>query len=664
MPDFKLVSEYKPTGDQPKAIAGLIDGLDSGYPKQIMLGVTGSGKTFTMANIIAEANRPALVIAHNNTLAAQLYSEFKEFFPENAVGYFVSYYDYYQPEAYVASTDTYIEKDAQINEEIEKMRHSATASLLERRDVIIVASVSCIYGLGSPEEYREQTLSLRVGLEYDRDEILRKLVDIQYERNDINFHRGTFRVRGDVIEILPANASERAIRVEMFGDEVDRIAEIDVVTGHVLGLRNHVSIYPNTHYATDPEYMETAIAAIEEEMEQQVVRFKVENKLIEAQRIEQRTRCDMEMLREVGFCTGVENYSRPLSGREAGSTPNTLLDFFPEDFITFIDESHVSVSQIGGMYAGDRSRKENLVNFGFRLPSALDNRPLRFDEFEQKTGQTIYVSATPGVYEREHSQQIVEQIIRPTGLVDPEVEVRPVQNQIDDLLDEIRVRAEKDQRVLVTTLTKKMAEDLTDYLKSVGVRVRYLHSEVKTIERMEILRDLRQGEFDVLVGINLLREGLDLPEVSLVAILDADKEGFLRSETSMIQTIGRAARNAEGKVIMYGDTITGSMRKAIDETERRRELQITYNREYGITPKTIQKNIRAVIEATMVAEEETTDYVAVKPKLTAKEREKRIRMLEKEMKAAAKALEFEKAAALRDELRQLQVEADVTEESV
>ncbi len=655
MPDFKLVSEYTPTGDQPKAIAGLIEGLDSGYPKQIMLGVTGSGKTFTMANIIAEANRPALVIAHNKTLAAQLYSEFKEFFPENAVEYFVSYYDYYQPEAYVASTDTYIEKDAQINEEIEKMRHSATASLLERRDVIIVASVSCIYGLGSPEEYREQTLSLRVGLNYDRDEILRKLVEIQYERNDVNFHRGTFRVRGDIIEILPANASERAIRVEMFGDEVDRIAEIDVVTGHVLGLRNHVSIYPNTHYATDPEYMDTAIAAIEEEMEQQVAYFKSQNKLIEAQRIEQRTRYDMEMLREVGFCTGVENYSRPLAGREPGSTPNTLLDFFPEDFITFIDESHVSVSQIGGMYAGDRSRKENLVNFGFRLPSALDNRPLRFDEFEQKTGQTIYVSATPGPYEREHSQQIVEQIIRPTGLVDPEVEVRPVQNQIDDLLEEIRIRAEKDQRVLVTTLTKKMAEDLTDYLKSVGVRVRYLHSEVKTIERMEILRDLRQGEFDVLVGINLLREGLDLPEVSLVAILDADKEGFLRSETSMIQTIGRAARNAEGKVIMYGDTITGSMRKAIDETERRRELQMRYNKEHGITPKTVQKNIRAVIEATMVAEE-TEDYIVVKPKLSAKEREKRIRILEKEMKAAAKALEFEKAAALRDEIRQLREE--------
>ena len=553
----------------------------------------------------------------------------------------------------MAATDTYIEKDAQINEEIEKMRHSATASLLERRDVIIVASVSCIYGLGSPEEYREQTLSLRVGLEYDRDEILRKLVDIQYERNDVNFHRGTFRVRGDSIEILPASASERAIRVEMFGDEVDRIAEIDIVTGQVLGLRNHVSIYPNTHYATDPEYMETAIAAIEEELEQQVAYFKAENKLIEAQRIEQRTRYDIEMLREVGFCTGVENYSRPLAGREPGSTPNTLLDFFPEDVITFIDESHVSVSQIGGMYAGDRSRKENLVDFGFRLPSALDNRPLRFDEFEQKTGQTIYVSATPGPYEREHSQRIVEQIIRPTGLVDPEVEVRPVQNQIDDLLNEIQIRTEKDQRVLVTTLTKKMAEDLTDYLKSVGVRVRYLHSEVKTIERMEILRDLRQGEFDVLVGINLLREGLDLPEVSLVAILDADKEGFLRSETSLIQTIGRAARNAEGKVIMYGDTITGSMRRALDETERRRELQMRYNKEHGITPKTVQKNIRAVIEATMEVEQ-TEDFVAVKPELSAKEREKRIRILEKEMKAAAKALEFEKAAALRDEIRQLQ----------
>ena len=655
MPDFKLVSEYKATGDQPKAIAQLVEGLDLGYPKQIMLGVTGSGKTFTMANVIAEANRPALVIAHNKTLAAQLYSEFKEFFPENAVEYFVSYYDYYQPEAYVASTDTYIEKDAQINEEIEKMRHSATAALLERRDVIIVASVSCIYGLGSPEEYREQTLSLRVGAMYERDAILRKLVDIQYERNDINFHRGTFRVRGDSIEILPANASERAIRIEMFGDEVDRIAEIDVVTGHVLGLRNHVSIYPNTHYATDPEYLDTAIAAIEEELEQQVDYFKSKNKLLEAQRIEQRTRYDMEMLREVGFCTGVENYSRPLSGRAPGSTPNTLLDFFPDDFVTFIDESHVTVSQVGGMYAGDRSRKENLVEFGFRLPSALDNRPLRFDEFEEKTGQTIYVSATPGNYEREHSQQIVEQIIRPTGLLDPEVEVRPVQNQIDDLLEEIRIRVEKNQRVLVTTLTKRMAEDLTDYMKSVGVRVRYLHSEVKTIERMEILRDLRQGEFDVLVGINLLREGLDLPEVSLVAILDADKEGFLRSETSLIQTIGRAARNAEGKVIMYGDVITGSMGKAIEETERRRALQMQYNTEHGIIPKTVEKNIRAVIEATMVAEE-TADYTVARPVLSAKEREKRIRQLEKEMKAAAKQLEFEKAAMLRDEIQKLREE--------
>ncbi len=654
MPDFKLVSEYKPTGDQPKAISELVDGLDSGYPKQIMLGVTGSGKTFTMANIIAEANRPALVIAHNKTLAAQLYSEFKEFFPENAVEYFVSYYDYYQPEAYVASTDTYIEKDAQINEEIEKMRHSATSALLERRDVIIVASVSCIYGLGSPEEYREQTLSLRVGNNYDRDDILRKLIEIQYERNDVNFRRGTFRVRGDSIEILPANSSERAIRIELFGDEVDRISEIDALTGHVLGIRNHVSIYPNTHYATDPEYMDTAIAAIEEELEQQVAYFKSQNKLIEAQRIEQRTRYDMEMLREVGFCTGVENYSRPLSGRAPGSTPNTLLDFFPEDFITFIDESHVSVSQIGGMYAGDRSRKENLVNFGFRLPSALDNRPLRFDEFEQKTGQTIYVSATPNVYEREHSQQIVEQLIRPTGLVDPEVEVRPVTNQIDDLLEEIRIRVEKDQRVLVTTLTKKMAEDLTDYLHSVGVRVRYLHSEVKTIERMEILRDLRKGEFDVLVGINLLREGLDLPEVSLVAILDADKEGFLRSETSLIQTIGRAARNAEGKVIMYGDIITGSMRRAIDETERRRAVQLAYNEVHNITPQTVRKDIRAVIEATQAVEEQKADFVAVEQQLSPKEIEKRIRMLEKEMRAAAKALEFEKAAILRDELKRLQ----------
>ena len=651
MPDFKLVSEYKPTGDQPEAIAELVDGLDSGVPKQIMLGVTGSGKTFTMANIIAEANRPALIIAHNKTLAAQLYSEFKEFFPENAVEYFVSYYDYYQPEAYVASTDTYIEKDAQINEEIEKMRHSATASLLERRDVIVVASVSCIYGLGSPEEYREQTVSLRVGLEYDRDEILRKLVDIQYERNDVNFHRGTFRVRGDSIEVWAAGASEDAIRIEMFGDEIDRIAEIDVITGKVLAWRKHVSIYPNTHYVTDPEYMDTAIEAIEAELEEQIAYFKEKGKPLEAERIEQRTRYDIEMLQEVGFCSGVENYSRPLSGRAPGETPNSLLDFFPEDFLTFIDESHVTVSQIGGMYAGDRSRKENLVNFGFRLPSALDNRPLRFEEFEEKTGQTIYVTATPGKYEKEHAQRIVEQIIRPTGLVDPEVEVRPVKNQIDDLLEEIRLRVEKDQRVLVTTLTKKMSEDLTDYMKSVGIRVRYLHSEVKTIERMEILRDLRKGEFDVLVGINLLREGLDLPEVSLVAILDADKEGFLRSETSMIQTIGRAARNAEGKVIMYGDVITGSMRKAIDETERRRAIQIAYNKEHGIIPQTIRKEIRDVIEAG-IAPDEGKGEENLKS-LSPKEREMRIRQMEKEMKIAAKALEFELAAHLRDEIKKL-----------
>lgn len=655
MPDFKLVAEYQPTGDQPQAIEKLVEGLDQGYPKQILLGVTGSGKTFTMANIIAEANRPALVIAHNKTLAAQLYSEFKEFFPDNAVEYFVSYYDYYQPEAYVASHDTYIEKTAQVNEEIEKLRHSATAALMERRDVVIIASVSCIYGLGSPEFYRNQTLSLRVGNEYDRDEILRKLVDIQYERNDVNFHRGTFRVRGDCIEVLPAGFSERAIRIEMFGDEVDKISEIDVLTGEVLGLRNHVSIYPNTHYVADPDYLETAIQEIEKEMEQQAAYFKSQNKLLEAQRIEQRTRYDMEMLREVGFCSGVENYSQPLSGRAPGSVPDTLLDFFPEDMLVFIDESHVTVSQIGGMYAGDRSRKENLVNFGFRLPSALDNRPLRFDEFEAKTGQTIYVSATPGKYELEHSRQIVEQIIRPTGLVDPSIEVRPVQGQIDDLLEEIRLRVEKEQRVLVTTLTKKMSEDLTDYFHSVGVRVRYLHSEIKTIERMEILRDLRLGVFDVLVGINLLREGLDLPEVSLVAILDADKEGFLRSETSLIQTVGRAARNAEGKVIMYGDVITGSMRKAIDETERRRVLQIAYNTAHGITPQTIVKNVRSVIEATMVAEQ-IADYQAEKPILDRKQREKLIKQLEKTMKEAAKHLEFEQAAQLRDEIIKLKQE--------
>lgn len=653
MPDFELVSEYKPTGDQPKAIEELVEGLDLGYPKQIMLGVTGSGKTFTMANIIAEANRPALIIAHNKTLAAQLHSEFKAFFPNNAVEYFVSYYDYYQPEAYVASSDTYIEKDSQINEEIEKLRHSATASLLERRDVIIVASVSCIYGLGSPDYYREQTLSLRVGQEYERNAILRKLIDIQYERNDINFKRGTFRVRGDVIEILPASYSEKVIRIEMFGDELERICEVDLITGEIMATRQHVSIYPNTHYVTDPDYMETAIANIEAELELRLAEFKAQGKLLEAQRIEQRTRYDIEMLREVGFCSGVENYSQPLSGRAPGSTPDTLLDFFPKDFITFIDESHVSVPQIGGMYAGDRSRKQNLVDFGFRLPSALDNRPLRFDEFEQKIGQTIYVSATPGEYEKSHSRQVVEQIIRPTGLVDPEIDIRPVTGQIDDLLGEIRLRVERDERVLVTTLTKKMAEDLTDYFKGVGVRVRYLHSEIKTIERMEILRDLRLGEFDVLVGINLLREGLDLPEVSLVAILDADKEGFLRSDRSLIQTIGRAARNANGRVIMYADVITGSMRRALDETERRRAIQVAYNEEHHITPTTINKSVRDVIEATVMVAEEPTKYAVNVEEMDEKQRNTYIKQLEKAMKEAAQALEFERAAQIRDELQRI-----------
>ena len=655
MGEFKLVADYKPTGDQPQAIAKLVDGLDRGIPMQTMLGVTGSGKTFTMANIIAESNRPALVIAHNKTLAAQLYSEFKAFFPENAVEYFVSYYDYYQPEAYVASTDTYIEKDSQINDEIEKMRHSATASLLERRDVIVVASVSCIYGLGSPDFYKNQILSLRVGQSYDRQFILHRLVDIQYERNDLDFRRGTFRVRGDTIEVFLPSWGDKAIRIELFGDEVDRITEIEVLTGKIIGERTHVSIYPNTHYVTDPDYMETALANIEAELKERVAYVESEHKFLEAQRIKQRTEYDLEMLREVGICSGVENYSAPLSGRAEGSTPDTLLDFFPDDFICFIDESHVSVSQIGGMYAGDRSRKENLVNFGFRLPSALDNRPLRFDEFEQKIHQTIFVSATPGKYELEHSKQIVEQLIRPTGLLDPEIDIRPVKGQVDDLLEEIRQRVEKDERVLVTTLTKKMAEDLTDYYKSLGVRVRYLHSEVKTIERMEILRDLRIGEFDVLVGINLLREGLDLPEVSLVAILDADKEGFLRSERSLIQTIGRAARNSEGKVILYGDIITDSMKKAIDETARRRRIQMAYNEEHHITPQTIRKDIREVIEATKAVEEK--QIYRERPDFTnEKSKERYIKQLEKEMQKAAKDLEFEKAALLRDSIMELRGE--------
>ncbi len=647
---FKLVSEYKPKGDQPKAIEQLVDGIYSGLPFQTLLGVTGSGKTFTMANVIAEVNRPTLVIAHNKTLAAQLCSEFKEFFPENAVEYFVSYYDYYQPEAYIPHTDTYIEKDAQINEEIEKLRHSATAALLERRDVIIVASVSCIYGLGSPEDYKNQTLSLRVGQVYDRDAILRKLVNIQYERNDVNFTRGTFRVRGDVIEILPASLTEKAIRVELFGDEVDRILEIDTLTGEILGQRKHVSIFPATHYITAPDYLETAIRNIEKELEERLEEFRSQGKLLEAQRLEQRTRYDLEMIREVGFCTGIENYSRHLTGRKPGEPPYTLLDYFPEDYLVIIDESHVTVPQIGGMYEGDKSRKTSLVEHGFRLPSALDNRPLRFEEFEEKLNQVVFVSATPGPYELEHSRKIVEQIIRPTGLVDPEVEVRPVKGQIDDLLDEIRTRVERNERVLITTLTKKMAEDLTDYFREAGLKVRYLHSEIKTIERMEILRDLRLGVFDVLVGINLLREGLDLPEVSLVAILDADKEGFLRSDRSLIQTMGRAARNVNGKVIMYADTITGSMRRAIDETNRRRKLQIEYNRKHNITPQTVQKSVRDVIEATMVAEKGPEYKLSQKKveEMPKSEIKRLVQELEKEMHDAAKALEFERAAVLRD----------------
>ncbi|MDU5952411.1 MAG: excinuclease ABC subunit UvrB [Clostridiales bacterium] len=654
MPDFQLVSDFKPTGDQPKAIEQLLEGLNLGYPKQTLLGVTGSGKTFTMANLIARANRPALIFEPNKTLAAQLYSEFKAFFPHNAVEYFVSYYDYYQPEAYVARTDTFIEKDAQINEEIEKLRHSATASLLERRDVIIVASVSCIYGLGSPDFYKDRVLNLRVGQEVDRDDILRRLVEIQFERNDVDFKRGTFRVRGDVVDVFPPSSSDKSIRIEFFGDEVDRISEVEAVTGKTVGVRKHVAIYPNTHYVTSPAYMETAIRNIEAEMREQIAKFESEGKLIEAQRIGERTRYDLEMLRELGFCSGVENYSRPLAGRPPGSTPYTLLDFFPEDFITFIDESHVAVPQIGGMYAGDRSRKENLVNYGFRLPSALDNRPLTFDEFEARVRQTVYVSATPGPYEEEHALQTVEQIIRPTGLLDPPIEVRPILGQIDDLMDECRLRTERDERVLVTTLTKRMAEDLTDYLANAGIRVRYLHSEVKTLERMEILRDLRLGKFDVLVGINLLREGLDLPEVSLVAILDADKEGFLRSERSMIQTVGRAARNANGRVIMYADTITGSMRRTIDETDRRRRIQMAYNEAHGITPETIRKRVADDIRATeKVAEEEPTYLLRDVPP-DRKGRKQHLKILEKAMKEAAKNLEFEVAAELRDEIRRIQ----------
>ena len=654
MGEFKIVAPYEPTGDQPEAIKQLVSGLERGYTCQTLLGATGTGKTFTMANVIAQTQRPTLVIAHNKTLAAQLCAEFKEFFPHNAVEYFVSYYDYYQPEAYIPQTDTYIEKDSAINDEIDKLRHSATSALFERRDVIIVASVSCIYGLGSPEEYKNQVLSLRQGATRDRDEILRKLVDIHYERNDINFTRGKFRVRGDVIEIFPAGHDEKAVRVELFGDEIERIVEIDSMTGEVLAERKHYAVYPATHFVTSKAHMERAIGDIEAELAARVKELQAAGKLLEAQRLSQRTRHDIEMMREVGYCSGIENYSRHLTGRAPGQPNFTLLDFFPEDYLIMVDESHVTIPQLRGMYAGDRSRKESLVEHGFRLPSAFDNRPLQYPEFEGHINQIIYVSATPGPVELANSSQIVQQIIRPTGLVDPEILLRPIKGQMDDLLGEIKVRAAKDERVLVTTLTKKMAEDLTEYLKEMGVRVRYLHSEIHTLERVEIIRDLRAGAFDVLVGINLLREGLDIPEVSLVAILDADKEGFLRSETSLIQTIGRAARNAEGKVIMYADTVTDSMRRAIEETNRRRAVQQAYNTKHGITPATIRKAVKDLIETTKVAET-TAAYGTQAPaaNLSGEETRDLIYNLEKEMKQAAKMLEFERAAALRDILGQL-----------
>ncbi len=656
---FEVVSEYKPKGDQPVAIEKLSRGITEGQKHQTLLGVTGSGKTYTIAKVIEQVQKPTLVIAHNKTLAAQLCSEFKEFFPNNVVEYFVSYYDYYQPEAYIPSTDTYIEKDSSINEEIDKLRHSATAALFERQDVIIVASVSCIYGLGDPEDYTDLMLSLRVGMQKDRDEIIRKLVDIQYERNEIDFRRGRFRVRGDVLEIFPANSSEMVLRVEFFGDEIERITEVDYLTGEVIGTRSHIAVFPASHYATTRPKMEKAMVTIEKELEERLEQLKMEGKLLEAQRLEQRTRYDLEMMSEIGFCQGIENYSRHISGRESGSSPYTLMDYFPDDYLLVIDESHVTVSQVGAMYNGDRSRKESLVEYGFRLPSAFDNRPLKFNEFEERVNQVIYVSATPAKYEKEHSTQIVEQIIRPTGLIDPEIIIRPVKGQIDDLIGEINLRAEKGQRVLVTTLTKKMAEDLTDYMKELDIKVKYLHSDVETFERMEIIRDLRLGVFDVLIGINLLREGLDLPEVSLVAILDADKEGFLRSETSLIQTIGRAARNSEGKVIMYADSITGSMNRAISETNRRRQLQMDYNRVHGIVPTTIQKSVRDLIEATKVAEEGETYYTG-KEKLnlmSPEELESLIEKLQKEMKQAASELQFERAAELRDKLEELKKRA-------
>lgn len=653
---FEIVSAYSPQGDQPVAIEKLVEGINSGKKKQVLLGATGTGKTFTISNVIKEVQKPTLVMAHNKTLAGQLYSELKDFFPNNAVEYFVSYYDYYQPEAYVPQTDTFIEKDAQINDEIDKLRHSATSALFERDDVIIVASVSCIYGLGSPEEYRELVVSLRVGMEKDRNQLLRELVDVQYGRNDIDFKRGTFRVRGDVVEIFPASLDEHCIRIEFFGDEIDRIREVNALTGEVLAERDHVAIFPASHFVTREEKMKVAIENIEKELEERLKELNDNGKLLEAQRIEQRTRYDLEMMREMGFCSGIENYSRHLTLRPAGATPYTLLDYFPEDFLIVMDESHVSVPQVRAMYNGDQARKQVLVDHGFRLPSALDNRPLTFDEFEEKTNQVIYVSATPGPYELEQSPEVIEQIIRPTGLLDPPIDIRPIEGQIDDLLGEIQDRIAKNERVLITTLTKKMSEDLTDYLKDVGIKVNYLHSEVKTLERIEIIRDLRLGKFDVLVGINLLREGLDIPEVSLVAILDADKEGFLRSERSLIQTIGRAARNENGRVIMYADRITRSMGIAIEETKRRRSIQEAYNEEHGITPKTIQKGVRDVIRATTAAEETETYEATPAKKMTKKEREKTIAKMEAEMKEAAKALDFERAAEIRDLLLELKAE--------
>ncbi|MBD7945642.1 excinuclease ABC subunit UvrB [Psychrobacillus sp. Sa2BUA9] len=655
---FDLQSPYEPAGDQVEAIKELVKGVKKGKKHQTLLGATGTGKTFTISNVIQQINKPTLVMAHNKTLAGQLYSEFKEFFPNNAVEYFVSYYDYFQPEAYVPQTDTYIEKDSSINEEIDKLRHSATSSLFERKDVIIIASVSCIYGLGNPEEYREMVVSLRTGMEIDRNQLLRKLVDVQYERNDINFTRGTFRVRGDVVEIFPASRDERCLRVEFFGDEIDRIREVNALTGEILGERDHVAIFPASHFVTREEKMKIAINNIRQELEEQLTILRSEDKLLEAQRLEQRTNYDLEMMEEMGFCSGIENYSRHLTLREAGATPYTLLDYFPEDFLLVIDESHVSLPQVRGMYNGDQARKSVLVNYGFRLPSALDNRPLTFQEFEGHVKQAIYVSATPGPYELEHTPEMVEQIIRPTGLLDPVITVKPIEGQIDDLINEIYERTAKNERVLITTLTKKMSEDLTDYLKEIGIKVQYLHSEVKTLERIEIIRELRLGTYDVLIGINLLREGLDLPEVSLVAILDADKEGFLRSERSLIQTIGRAARNSNGEVIMYADKMTDSMKKAIDETKRRRTIQMEYNEKHGITPKTIVKKIREVIRASQVAEEEESyaQQLTSGKVLTKEEKGKLLEKLEKEMKDAAKALNFERAAELRDAILELKLE--------